>query len=217
MENYGKTYDDFWSTELARGQKFKNRSWFKRPGWRWLSRFWPRLALKRGSARRYQRGIAAIIEGFFCDLGCGLGGCVGLHQAFSKDPAVGIDVSATAIKFAYSEKKRLKFNLINFLAGDTFYTPFKNDLFGTVYLGQVLEHVPDEKKALREAVRILNPGGKLIISVPKEDCLPSPYHLRTYTTQSLTELLTPYTNQPIAFHEFDPKRLVVSLSINKNS
>lgn len=215
MENVTKTYNDFWSSELKNNQKQRNKSWFRRKRHNWLSYVFPRLALERGFAKKYHQGVVSIAEGFFCDLGCGLGGCVGLYVASSGFPAVGLDASVNALSFANSEKKRLHFDRINFITGNLVNTPFKSSCFDTVYLGQVLEHVEDEEEVLREAVRILKPGGKLIISVPKEDLLPSPYHVRTYTAKDLKSLLGPYTHEEILFYPFDANRFVVSLKVAK--
>ncbi|OHB72498.1 MAG: hypothetical protein A2W17_00040 [Planctomycetes bacterium RBG_16_41_13] len=213
MEDVTKIYNDFWSSELKNNLKQRNKSWFRRKRYKWLSCVFPRFALKRGFAKKYHQGVVSIAEGFFCDLGCGLGGCVGLYAANTKSPAVGLDASVSALAFANSEKKRLHFDRINFITGNLFNTPFKNSCFDSVYLGQVLEHVEDEEVVVKEAVRILKPGGKLIISVPKEDLLPSPYHVRTYTAKDLELLLSPYAHEEILFYPFDAKRFIVSLKI----
>ncbi len=112
-------------------------------------------------------------------------------------------------------EKKLHFDRINFITGNLFDTPVKSSCFDTVYPGQVLEHVEDEEEVLREAVRILKPCGKLIISVPKEDLLPSPYHVRTYTAKDLKSLLGPYTHEEILFYPFDARRFTVSLKVIK--
>ncbi|MCF6147401.1 MAG: class I SAM-dependent methyltransferase [Candidatus Kuenenia sp.] len=215
MENATKTYDDFWSSELKYNRKQRNKSWFRRKRYKWLSHVFPRLAMKCGFAKKYHQGVVSLAEGFFCDLGCGLGACIGLYAASAGLPAVGVDASVNALSYANSEKKRMRLHYIYFIAGNLFGTPFKNDCFDTVYLGQVLEHVEDEVKVVKEAVRILKPGGKLIVSVPKEDLLPSPYHVRTYTAKDLKSLLSPYTYGEILFYSFDDRRFVVSLKVAK--
>ena len=120
-----------------------------------------------------------------------------------------------AIHFACAEKQRLRFKYPDFLSSDIFHTPFRDNLFDTVYLGQVIEHVPDEHSALREAKRILKPNGLLIISVPKEDMLPSPYHVREYKANDIEKLLSSYSKDKPVFYDFDPRRFVVSIRIIK--
>jgi 2-polyprenyl-3-methyl-5-hydroxy-6-metoxy-1,4-benzoquinol methylase len=45
--------------------------------------------------------------------------------------------------------------------------PFKDGAFNAVICSEVLEHIPDSRTAVRELVRVLKPGGKLVISVPR--------------------------------------------------
>lgn len=46
--------------------------------------------------------------------------------------------------------------------------PFPDSHFGTVMSNSVLEHIPDVQPVLNEAARVLQPGGKLIITVPND-------------------------------------------------
>jgi len=43
---------------------------------------------------------------------------------------------------------------------------FPNEEFGAVICGHVLEHIPDDRKALSELARVIRPGGNLIVQVP---------------------------------------------------
>ena len=45
--------------------------------------------------------------------------------------------------------------------------PFKNKCFDIVICSEVLEHIPDDKRALSELIRILKPGKILAVSVPR--------------------------------------------------
>jgi SAM-dependent methyltransferase len=45
--------------------------------------------------------------------------------------------------------------------------PFKDGAFDAVICSEVLEHIPDSRNAVRELVRVLRPGGELVVSVPR--------------------------------------------------
>ena len=46
------------------------------------------------------------------------------------------------------------------------YLPYKSDYFDTILSSDVLEHVTDDRVAAQEMVRVLKPGGRLIVFVP---------------------------------------------------
>lgn len=54
-----------------------------------------------------------------------------------------------------------------FMADVTDY-PTLDDTFDVIFFNHVLEHIPDDDKALSEVHRILKPGGLLILGVPNE-------------------------------------------------
>ena len=43
---------------------------------------------------------------------------------------------------------------------------YEDDVFGAIICSHVLEHVPDDRKAMRELYRVLAPGGWAILMVP---------------------------------------------------
>ena len=51
-------------------------------------------------------------------------------------------------------------------AVDATRLPFANDSFDYVICSEVLEHIPDDRKAVAEMTRVLKPEGTLVISVP---------------------------------------------------
>lgn len=68
--------------------------------------------------------------------------------------------------------------------------PIENESFDTVLSAEVLEHVPDPEKALREIYRVLKPGGKLVMSIPHLMYLHNePYDFYRYTKYGLRTLL----------------------------
>ncbi len=44
--------------------------------------------------------------------------------------------------------------------------PFPDDSFDFIICGHVLEHIPDDRKAMAELLRVLRPGGRSLVNVP---------------------------------------------------
>jgi SAM-dependent methyltransferase len=70
--------------------------------------------------------------------------------------------------------------------------PFDNASFDAAVLGEVLEHIEDDRGALEEVARVLRPGGVLAVSVPANPKLFGPSdvwagHVRRYTRAELLE------------------------------
>ncbi|WP_028314609.1 class I SAM-dependent methyltransferase [Desulfatibacillum aliphaticivorans] len=86
-------------------------------------------------------------------------------------------------------------------SGDCTCLPFENDFFDAVICSEVLEHIPNNKKAAAELVRVLKPTGVLAVSVPRytpevicwtlsEQYYNTPGgHIRIYTRKSLLKLI----------------------------
>lgn len=90
--------------------------------------------------------------------------------------------------------------------------PFNNNIFDCVICSEVLEHIPDDKKAISELVRIVKPGKLLVISVPRfvpeKICwmLSDEYfnanmgHVRIYKKKPLIKLMTSYNLTFLSSH-----------------
>jgi len=92
------------------------------------------------------------------DAGCGLGMYVRAFRRFSSE-VYGIDVDADRIAEASRE-------LPNLQVAPAESLPFEDDFFDVVLSHEVLEHVGDDRAAVREAIRVLRPGGRLVVFVP---------------------------------------------------
>lgn len=46
--------------------------------------------------------------------------------------------------------------------------PFENDAYDVILCNHVLEHIPDDTKAMQELYRILKPGGMAILQIPQD-------------------------------------------------
>lgn len=149
-----------------------------------------RLALKPGA--------------LFLDAGCGTGrhAC----EAYRRPGVgvVGVDMNMEDLrKAAYT-----LFTMENEAAGfwavskaDVTRLPFEDGAFDVVLCSEVLEHIPDNRKAVSELVRVLKPGGDCVVTVPRyfpeRVCwaLSREYHnepgghIRIYRTRQLLSLL----------------------------
>lgn len=92
------------------------------------------------------------------DAGCGIGIFMEKFSEFS-DHVYGFDVDKRKIDIA---KKSFK-NVI--VAGEG-KLPYENNMFDIIWSHEVLEHVNDDKEVLKELVRVLKPGGELIVFTP---------------------------------------------------
>jgi SAM-dependent methyltransferase len=118
----------------------------------------------------------------------GFGAGALLAELARRGPAFGVDASASAV--ALTQERGLS----RLVRGDVQALPFRSESFGAVTLCDVLEHVDDDRAAVLEAVRVLKPGGLLILTLPALKILWSAHdealaHRRRYDPQGVRQML----------------------------
>jgi SAM-dependent methyltransferase len=96
------------------------------------------------------------------DVGCGDGRHVA-EAARRGCRAVGLDYDAGALAGA---RARIGGQRVDLVVGDAARLPFRDGAFDTVICTETLEHLPDDRAAIREIARLLRPGGTLLGAVP---------------------------------------------------
>jgi SAM-dependent methyltransferase len=105
------------------------------------------------------------------DLGCGPGNTI--RRFLSVGAVFGFDYSLDALTFARTK------GIQNVFSGDSAALPIASGAFDCVIALDVLEHVEDDARLLREIVRVLRPGGIFCFTVPAFMTLWR-YHDETY-------------------------------------
>ena len=180
-----------------------------------------------GQERRFQLLLPylAAEPGPMLDIGCGVG--VYLRRFRQEGVAsFGMDVERGNLSEAVAEGLP-----VAMAVGEAL--PFPNEAFGTVLLHEVIEHFEDDTAALREAVRVIRPGGRIFIfapnrlypfethgiylgrryvfgNIPLVSYLPNGLrrrfcpHVRAYTTGGLRRLLAPLPCRTLAHVQIFP-------------
>jgi len=106
------------------------------------------------------------------DVGCGTGIVVNDLSEKKRD-AYGVEISRPSVELA--KKKRVG----RYFWYDGTKLPFKSNFFDLVGSFNVIEHVDDVILFLDESLRVLKPGGYLIVCAPNFLSITSSYHYRT--------------------------------------
>jgi 2-polyprenyl-3-methyl-5-hydroxy-6-metoxy-1,4-benzoquinol methylase len=139
--------------------------------------------VNRAADERY-RTVAALCRGRVLELGCGPG------HLCRKIAEAGLNVTGVDRNAAKIAKARRLHPGIDFEQADILKLSLE-ERYDTVLLAEVLEHVPEEigDRMLSTAWELVAPGGRLIVSVPNEDCVRHANHVREFAERDLRDLL----------------------------
>jgi ubiquinone/menaquinone biosynthesis C-methylase UbiE/DNA-binding transcriptional ArsR family regulator len=96
------------------------------------------------------------------DLGTGTGRMLQLLAA-QASRAVGLDASHAMLSVARANLERAGLSRVELRQGDVYAPPFARGSFDLIIVHQVLHYLDDPARALREAARLLSPGGRIVI------------------------------------------------------
>jgi SAM-dependent methyltransferase len=118
----------------------------------------PSYVWRSGQERRLQliRRYVPLQGKWILDVGCGIGTYVKRFRDFSPH-VYGIDVSA---------KRLADSTMPNLVAAAGEALPFGETTFDVLVFNEVIEHVKDDRQTIEDALRVLRPGGHIVIYAP---------------------------------------------------
>lgn len=101
------------------------------------------------------------------EVGCGRGFYLKTLKSVWPDLEVtGIDLNQ---KYLDKAKEFLGSLDVRLVKGDATKLPFKDKTFDRIIASEILEHIPDDQKAVSEMYRVLKPGGIVMVTVPNKN------------------------------------------------
>lgn len=156
------------------------------------------------------KSVSSLLVGKVLDVACGTGT---LAEYYNGD-YTGIDISDVAVNKAKASRRRG----VRFLVGD-FTTPqeFEPANFDSVYIGEFLEHIKNDKVVFENIIRAISKDGRIVVSVPNGDRVPDESHCRQFTVPQIRREYSKYGK--VVFHNWSgfQKRILFSIEVGKPS
>jgi tocopherol O-methyltransferase len=111
-----------------------------------------------------------------CDVGCGYGAPARLWARDYGAQVTGFTISAA--QHAYAEAQAVEGPAPEYRLQDVLENDLPDGAFDAVVAVESLTHIPDQPGVLREAARLLRPGGRLVACVWMADAAPSEWQRR---------------------------------------
>lgn len=117
--------------------------------------FWRNAAARR--ARVFQSGR-------ILDLAAGTGDmAMTLSRTWPDSLVYGVDFTYPMLELAKPKLEKEGLNRVFLAGGDALCLPFPDNSFDTVTMAFGIRNIPDKVQAFQEILRVLNPGGRLLI------------------------------------------------------
>lgn len=100
------------------------------------------------------------------DIGCGVGFLTRQYARLARGWVMGVDLSTKSINEAKNKAVEEGLDNLEFAVMDAEELNFKNDAFDCIICSEVIEHLPDPLKALKEINRVAKPQGQIVITTP---------------------------------------------------
>lgn len=140
------------------------------------------------------------------DIGCGSGRHTAAVARYKGVQVLGADINLSDIvetkkRLIFQERLEGKRGRWDLLAANINRLPFRDNFFDLIVCSEILEHIPDHRRAVAEVTRVLKPGRDLVVSVPRflpericwafsrEYHSASNGHIRIYRKKELIRLL----------------------------
>jgi 2-polyprenyl-3-methyl-5-hydroxy-6-metoxy-1,4-benzoquinol methylase len=157
------------------------------PGWarHWRAQHFIRVLREAGAENMADVGCGAVYPTIFAKAGFRV---------------TGVDISQEALDqaAALAAKWGVRDRVLLFRAPAQ-HLPFDDGLLDAVVLGEILEHVPDPQNVLTEAMRVVKPGGVVVLSTPIGHEHYDPYHIASadggWSDALMDSLLAPWRTE----------------------
>ncbi len=100
--------------------------------------------------------------GRLLDIGCGAGRILELLSPRAEN-AIGVDLSPAMLGVARAQLEKSGLRNVQLRQGDIYALPVDGEVIDLAVVHQVLHYLDNPARALREAARVLAPGGRLIV------------------------------------------------------
>lgn len=129
------------------------------------------------------------------DTGCGVG-YGSSHLAEVAHDVVAVDNDPQVVQYARRRYSRAN---VRYVVSDCQELPFRSQSFDVITSFELIEHLPDAKRYLKEIRRVLRAGGAFIVSTPNRSVYgehrggeANPFHIREWDFNEFVGLLREY-------------------------